>query len=246
MIKERTSINGKKVLVTGGTTGIGRAIVLLLAEEGATVLTLGRNQDVLDETLTQTEGLPGAVRGLTADVSEREEIQRIFEYLDNKLGGIDVLVANAGIASEPLDKASEEDWRYVVETNLVAYMSCAKAAIDRMKDSGGGQLIFISSISAETKSPGTSVYATTKAGIDAFAETLRKEVADKNIRVSSIQPGSVKSDMQEASPKEQEEAVAKEEMLAAEEVAEAVQFLMTRSEGCNISTLRIEPRLEEY
>jgi len=245
MIKERTSVEGKRVLVTGGTTGIGRAIVQLLAGQGASVLTLGRNADVLNETLALTKNLPGVVLGLTADVAERDGIKQIFDEVDAKLGGIDILIANAGISAGPLDEANEDDWRYVVETNLVAYMSCAKAAIERMKTSGGGHLVFISSISAEMKSPGTSVYATTKAGIDAFSETLRKEVADENIRVSSVQPGSVKSDMQEASAKEQEEAVAKEEMLSAEEVAEAVHFVVTRSPRCDIVNLRIEPRLEE-
>jgi 3-hydroxy acid dehydrogenase/malonic semialdehyde reductase len=246
MIRERTSLEGKRVLVTGGTTGIGRAIVFLLAEEGATVLTLGRNQDVLEETLAQAEGKQGKVFGLTADVAEKDQIGYIFSEVDSKLGGIDILIANAGISADPLDETSEDDWRYVVETNLVAYMSCAKASIDRMKAGDGGHLVFISSISAELKSPGTSVYATTKAGVDAFAETLRKEVADTNIRVSSIQPGSVKSDMQESSPEEQEEAVAREEMLAAEEIAEAVQFILTRSSRCDIVNLRIEPKLEEY
>jgi 3-hydroxy acid dehydrogenase/malonic semialdehyde reductase len=246
MIRERTSLEGKRVLVTGGTTGIGRAIVLLLAQEGAKILTLGRNKDVLEETLALAEGKQGKVFGLTADVAEKEQIKYIFSEVDSKLGGIDILIANAGISADPLDETSEEDWRYAVETNLVAYMSCAKASIDRMKTGDGGHLIFVSSISAELKSPGTSVYATTKAGVDAFAETLRKEVADKNIRVSSIQPGSVKSDMQELSPEEQEEAVAREEMLAAEEIAEAVQFILTRSPRCDIVNLRIEPRLEEY
>lgn len=246
MLKEHMSLAGKRVLVTGGTTGIGRAIVFMLMDEGARVLTFGRDEKVLQETIETARKKKGELFGLSADVASEQDVVRIYSELDAKLGGIDILVANAGIAGDGLAEASEKDWRYVVETNLVGYMSCAKAAIERMRAGPGGQLVFIGSISAELKSPGTSVYATTKAGIEAFAETLRKEVADMNIRVSSIQPGSVKSDMQESSPEEQELAITRHEMLAAEEIAEAVQFIITRAARCDVVNLRIEPRLEDY
>jgi 3-hydroxy acid dehydrogenase/malonic semialdehyde reductase len=153
MIRERTSLEGKRVLVTGGTTAIGRSIVFLLAEEGATVLTLGRNQDGLEETLAQAEGKQGKVFGLTADVTEKEQIKYIFSEVDSKLGGIHILIDNAGISADPLDETSEDDWRYVVETNLVAYMSCAKASIDRMKAGDGGGISFSLVQSAQNSNP---------------------------------------------------------------------------------------------
>jgi 3-hydroxy acid dehydrogenase/malonic semialdehyde reductase len=247
MLKERMSLEGKRVLVTGGTTGIGRATVILLVAEGAHVLTFGRDKKDLAEVVSLAEGGRGKVYGTIADVSSKKELARVFSELDITLGGLDILVACAGIASEPLDEASDDEWRYVIETNLVGYMAAAKAAIDRMKtQEEGGQLVLIGSISAELKSPGESVYATTKAAIQAFAETLRKEVADKNIRVSCIQPGSVESDMQEASAEEQRVAVERHEMLEAEEIAEAVQFIVTRSTRCDVVNLRMEPRLEDY
>lgn len=105
--------------------------------------------------------------------------------------------------------------------------------------------MFVGSISSEIKTEGESIYAATKAGLQTFAETLRKEVGDKNIRVSVIQPGSVAPPMQPASEEEQQEAIAEHEMLYAEEIAEAIRFVLTRSERNDIVNLRIEPRIQK-
>jgi NADP-dependent 3-hydroxy acid dehydrogenase YdfG len=171
----------------------------------------------------------------------RQDIELVFEAVDARLGGIDVLIANAALGAEPIHEMEEDDWREVVETNLVGYMSCTRAALKRMMAQGGGQIVLVSSISPDIKKTGESVYAATKGGIDAFGLTLRKEVADANIRISVIQPGSTGSDMQPCSAEEQREAIARQEMLFAEEVAEAILFVLTRSARCDIPVLRIEP-----
>jgi 3-hydroxy acid dehydrogenase / malonic semialdehyde reductase len=155
-----------------------------------------------------------------------------------------MLVACAALGAQPLHEMEDEDWRYVIDTNLVGYLACTRAAIKRM-ERGGGHLLLVGSISSEIKAPGESVYSATKAGIQAFAETLRKEVADRNIKVTVIQPGSVTTDMQECSEEEKRAAVACDEMLHAEEIAEAIQFALTRSARADVVTLRIEPRLQK-
>jgi len=238
-----TGLQGKRVLVTGGTTGIGRATVKLLADQGARVLTFGRHEAELQASLANA-GLP-AQAGLIADVADRNGLEVVFAALDERLGGIDALVACAALGADPLAEMEEDDWRYVVETNLVGYLACADRALRRMEAQGGGHLLFVGSISTEIKAPGESVYAATKGGVKAFAETLRKEVADRNIRVSVIEPGSVGSDMQPCSPEEQREAISRHEMLYAEEIAEAIVFALTRSERCDVLNLRIEPRLQK-
>lgn len=241
-----TSLSAKRVLVTGGTTGIGRATVKLMASQGARVLTFGRDQEALEDALASAEGLDGEVTGFTADVGSREGVEQVFAQVDDQLGGIDMLVCCAALGAEPLHEMEEDDWRYVIETNLVGYLSCARHAIKRMEQSGGGHLLFVGSISSTIKAPGESVYSATKAGIDAFAETLRKEISeDKNIKISVIQPGSVSTDMQECSDDEKAEAIANHEMLYAEEIAEAIVFSMTRSPRCDVVTLRIEPRVQK-
>lgn len=245
MSVETTSLAGKRVLVSGGTTGIGRATVKLLAKQGARVLTFGRHDAELQDSLEDARDGVGEVHGMIADVATREGVQTIFGEVDEWLGGIDILIANAALGAEPLHEMAEEDWRYVIDTNLVGYLSCARAAIERMEPAGGGHLLFVSSISPHIKAVGESVYAATKGGVNAFAETLRKEIADKNIKVSVIEPGSVGTDMQECTIEQQRAAIAGHEMLYAEEIADVIAFALTRSPRADILNLRIEPRLQK-
>lgn len=240
-----TSLAGKRILVTGGTTGIGRESVALLARQGARVLTVGRNEPELDDSLAYALERGGTVTGLTADAATREGIERMFAAVDDELGGIDMLVACAGLGAQPIHEMADEDWRYVIETNLVGYLACARAAIKRMERQGGGHLLFVGSISTEIKAAGESVYSASKAGVQAFAETLRKEIADRNIKVSVIQPGSVDTDMQECTAEEKRQAVAQHEMLQAAEIAEAIEFVLTRSPAADVVNLRIEPRIQK-
>lgn len=244
-MQDQVNIEGKRILVTGGTTGIGRATVALLAQEGGRVLTFGRHQPELDEALSNAGGAPGSVDGLIADVAKKEDIEQVFAAVDDKLGGLDVLISNAGLSAGPVHEMAEDEWRYVVETNLLGSFSTARQAIQRMQKQGSGHLVFVGSISAENESAGESVYAATKAGLRTFAETLRKEVGDKNIRVSLIEPGSVATPMQPSSSEEQQQAIASHEMLYAEEIAEAIHFVLTRSERNDIVNLRIEPRIQK-
>lgn len=236
------SLKDKKILVTGGTTGIGRAIVRLLADQGAQVATFGRDPQALGDAMAVFADLPGTVHGFTADLGTREGIARIFEEVDARLGGIDALVSNAALGAGPLDEADDEEWRQVVEVNLVGAMAVTRGALKRFADAG--HVVVIGSISADIRAPGESVYSATKAGLQAFSETLRKEVQERGIRISLVEPGSVGSDMQESSPEEQREKIARHEMLYAEDIAEAVGFILSRPERADVVTLRIEPRIQ--
>ena len=241
----RTSLAGKRVLLTGGTTGIGRATVLQLAAAGARVLTFGRHERELHDMLAQVGHGGGEVIGLTADVTSPDDIEKVFAEVDNQFGGIDILICNAALGANPIHEMEDAEWRYVIETNLIGYLACAQAALKRMRPAGKGHILFVSSISVEIKAVGESVYSATKAGIQAFAETLRKEIAAENIKISVIQPGSVRTDMQECSEAEKREAVANDEMLEPEEIADAIVFVLTRSPRADVLNLRIEPRLQK-
>ena len=236
-----TTLSGKRILVTGGTTGIGRETVKQLVAQGAHVLTFGRSQGPLDEVMEEARAVGGQVFGITADAGTKDGLDKVFVAVDEMLAGLDMLVACAALGADPLTEMAEDDWRYVIETNLVAYLASAQRAITRMEKAGGGHLLFVGSISTEIKAAGESVYSATKAGIQAFAETLRKEIsAEKNIRVSVIQPGSVETDMQECTDEEKAEAVKNQQMLQSEEVAGAILWVLTRPRA-NIVNLRIEP-----
>lgn len=245
MAIETTTLKGKRVLVTGGTTGIGRAIVARFAAEGARILTFGRHAPELEDSLANARQYGADVHGLVADVTRQEALLAVFSALDEMLGGLDILVANAGMGVGSVQDTPENEWRTAVETNFVGYLASVDHAIPRLKTAGGGHIVFIGSISAEAQSPGASVYAATKAGVETYAKTLRKEVMDKNIKVTLVEPGSVGADMQEKSPEEQREAIANHEMLFAEELADVVTFALTRSARVDISVMRVEPRIQK-
>ena len=241
---EKTDLNGKRILVTGGTTGIGRATGAQLAAEGARILTFGRHEAELNDSLENARKAGGDVQGLTADVATAEGVAQVFAAVDEKLGGLDILVNNAGVSIKPVQEMSDEDWRYGVETDFVGYLACARAAIERMKTSGG-HIVFVGSVSAEFLSPGTSTYAAAKAGIHAYAEILRKEVAKQNIKVTLIEPGLVSADLQGFPVEKQREMIEQNKMLMAEELADTIVFSLTRSARTDVVSLRVEPRLQD-
>jgi len=237
------SLTGKRVLLTGGSTGIGRATLAVLARAGARVLTCARHMDELRVALEQA-GLDPAM-GVEADISRPEDIERIFAAVDERLGGLDILIGNAATGAGPLAETADQEWRYAAETNLLGTIACTRAALGRMEAAGGGQVVLISSISAEMLAPGESVYAATKGGLNAFGLTLRKEVSDRNIRVSLVEPGSVGTDMQDMSREEQRAAIDRHEMLFAEDLAEAIRWIVTRPPRAAVPMLRIEPTKEK-
>lgn len=236
------AMDGKTVLVTGGTTGIGRAIAIELARAGAKVLIFGRHKPELDDAMASLEDTMGEAEGMIADQSKPEDIQKVFAKA-KAMGGLSAVIANAGISAEGLADVSDKEWRYAMETNLLGYLDVAKRAAEAFEGKKG-DIILVGSVSADNRSKGTSVYTATKAGIQGFADSFRKEMGEKNVRVSLIEPGSVGSDMQECTPEEQRKKIAKAEMLKAEDIAELVTFILTRPDRCTISSVRFEERVQ--
>jgi 3-hydroxy acid dehydrogenase / malonic semialdehyde reductase len=234
-------LEDKLMLVTGGTTGIGRAITIELARLGANVLIFGRHKKELGDALAAITDVPGKVEGMIADQSKSEDVVKVFKKARD-MGKLSALVANAGISAEGLADLSDKEWRYAMETNLLGYMDVAKRAVDAF-DGGKGDIILIGSVSAENRSKDSSVYTASKAGIQGFAHAFRKEMGSKGVRVSLIEPGSVGSDMQDSSPEEQRKKIAQSKMLKAEDIAELVSFILTRPSRCTISAVRIEERV---
>lgn len=239
---EQPALRGKKAIVTGGTTGIGRATAVLLASEGAKLFVCGRTPAHLDDALARI-GEVGEGSGINVDLARREDVHRFFAAADEYLGGLDVAVINAAIAAEGLADTSEEDMRYQIATDLTAYLATTQAAIDRMK--AGGDIVLIGSMSAVSLSAGTSVYAAAKAGVQGFASALRKELSEKNIRVGLIEPGFTGADFQEPDypPEKQAELIRQHKMLRAEDIAVAVHYMLTQPRRVDVSLMRVETRL---
>ncbi|HEY0622500.1 SDR family oxidoreductase [Sphingomonas sp.] len=242
---ESTVLHGKRVLVTGGAGGVGRAVAARMVQQGARVLLSDRGElDLRQVTESiRTSGAEGEIESVTADLSNASGLGRMFERVDDWLGGLDILVACAGVGSGPLMEMSEPDWRYVIESNLVSYVACTQGAIERMRAQGNrdGIVILVGSISVHIKAVGESVYNASKGGVASFAETLRKEMIPDGIRVTLIEPGAIGSAMQPYSAAERAQQIAEHKMLPPEQVAEAILFAATRPPGIDVVTLRIEP-----
>ncbi len=237
------SLEGKKILITGGTTGIGREIARILAADGATVIIFGRDENAMREALESLkESATGeAPIGFTADTATEEGIRSIFSEVD-KAGGLDVLVANAALGYEGIMSGEYKDWQYIVNVNLLGYLACTHEAARRMQSAGKkGHIVYIGSMSADTRDPKSSVYVATKSGIQGFSAAVRKELNPKGIRVSLIEPGAVDTDMQEQPTEEKRQKVQEGKMLTSEDIAEAVHFVLTRPERCDVVEMKIRP-----
>jgi NADP-dependent 3-hydroxy acid dehydrogenase YdfG len=237
------AIAGRKVIVTGGSSGIGRAITLLLASEGAEVLTCARDNQTLNEASRDFEDAEGTVHTVVADLSEREGVERVFSEADDKLGEIDAVVCNAALPAGTVIDADYQDIQTVVQTNLLGYLACCREAVQRMKARKSGHIVLIGSMSADVREKGSSIYVATKSGIQGFSESLRKEVNELGIKVTLIEPGAVGSDMQ--SDKEHHAAKADAlKMLKAEDIAACVQYCLTQPKRCDIVAVSIRPHLQ--
>jgi 3-hydroxy acid dehydrogenase/malonic semialdehyde reductase len=241
-----TSLAGKRVLITGGAGGVGRAVAERMAANGARVLIADRGELELRGVV---ESLAGSrqIEAVTADLSSATGLERMFARVDSWLGGLDILVACAGVGSGPLMEMDDAAWRYVIESNLVSYVACTKGAIDRIKAAGtrDGMIILVGSISVHIKAVGESVYNASKGGVASFAETLRKELIPESIRVTLIEPGAIGSAMQPYSAEERDREMEAYKMLPPAEVAEAILFAATRPQGVDVVTLRIEPLVQK-
>lgn len=239
------SVEGKNILVTGGTTGIGRATALFLARLGANVVIVGRHEQEMNDALRDiSSNAMGKIHGLIADLSNEEDIKRVFEYTDAKLGQPDVLVNNAAIGFGSVTDGTYAEIEYAVKSNLLAYLGCSAEAVKRMKDKGSGHIVNIGSMSADVREVNSSVYVATKAGIQGFSESLRKQVNKDGIKVSLIEPGAVDTDMQEEDPETKKQHVKDLEMLTADDIAMSVLYCISQPKRCDIVELKIRPHLQ--
>jgi NADP-dependent 3-hydroxy acid dehydrogenase YdfG len=241
-----TDLTGLGVIITGGTTGIGRATAILLAQKGANVLITGQSSEHLDEALESIKetGPQGNFDGITADLATKEGVEAVFNKADETIGNLDVLINNAALAYQGVSDGGYEDWERVVKTNLLGYIGCTRGALDRMTQQGRGHVILIGSMSADVRETGSSIYVATKAGIQGFAEAVRKEVNEKGIKVTLIEPGAVGTDMQPANTDEQQQNQENLEMLKAEDIAAAIIYTLQQPFRCDVVELKIRPHLQ--
>jgi len=239
------NIDGKRIVITGGTTGIGKATAQLLASLGGIIFIFGRDTDDFTNAIKAIKDqAKGEVYGITADVTLKEDIDLIWKKIDQTLGGIDILINNAALPANGIVEEEYENIKYILEANILGYISFTKEAVSRMKSQQEGHIVNIGSMSAETHEETGTVYVATKSAIRGFTAALRKEINELGIKVSLIEPGAVTSDMQPAPKEEQRQQIEKMEMLEAEDIAMSVLFCLSQPKRSDIVTLQVRPHLQ--
>ncbi len=240
MQNDPSPLNGKRIIITGGTTGIGRSAAFLLAQAGANVFICGRHQQALQEALEEGENKGIILSGTTADISKNEDVQKLFDQANERLGGLDILIANAAVSGGSV--TDEEEWRYVIDTNLSGTIDCVVHAVRVWEgNTKGRHIVLIGSMSADVREKGSSIYVATKSALQGFSESLRKELNPKGIHVHLVEPGRTRSDLSDGSDEEERQKIAEGTLLAAEDIAHALLYLLSQPERCSVVDLKIRP-----
>ncbi len=225
-LKERVA------LVTGGAQGIGRAVALTLARNGADVVISDVNQEKAEQTAAEISGLGRRSMALKADVAREDDVEKMVEAVLERFGRIDILVNNAGIARDKLIlRMSEGDWDAVLNVNLKGTFNCTKTVLKYMSRQRSGKIVNIASVVGEMGNAGQANYAASKAGVIGLTKTVAREFAQRGINVNAVAPGYIQTSMTEAIPEKAKEELKRmipmERLGTPEDVAEAVLFLVS-------------------
>lgn len=190
------TLKGCAALVTGGTRGVGRAVAARLVREGATVAICGRSPTVVDQAVQTIGASGGKIAGVAADISSLDGVEQLFTFVDRDLGGLDVLVNNAGIAVlRPAADLSPEEWQQTLATNLSAGFYCSREAIPRFRKRGGGFIVNIGSLLGKTAVASGAAYCASKFGLNGLSEAMMLDCRRENIGVCTILPGSIDTEL---------------------------------------------------
>jgi NAD(P)-dependent dehydrogenase (short-subunit alcohol dehydrogenase family) len=194
-----TRFTGRTALVTGAGSGIGRAIALAFAAEGAQVVVAGRGREPLTETVRLIEEAGGKALMVTGDVARDAEIQAVVDAAVDRFGSLDVAVNNAGVfrGGQPLAELSSADWQEQLDINLTGMFLALRAEIRQMRSqpSGGAIVNIASTFGAHTRSPGAAAYAATKAAVSALTRGAALDHIHDGVRINAVSPGAVDTPM---------------------------------------------------
>ncbi|PAV13667.1 oxidoreductase [Methanosarcina spelaei] len=189
------SLAGQTALVTGGSKGIGRAICLALAKEGANIIIAARNESEIKETMDKLKEMGSKSLAIQADVRSEEDVRRLISMTIDKCGKLDILINNAGVAyKKRLEETTLEEYEKIIDTNLKGVFLCTKYAIPYIRGSKNGKIINISSVGGLHGLPEFSVYCASKFGVNGITESIASEL-EGEIKVYAVCPGAVDTDM---------------------------------------------------
>ena len=227
-------LNGKIVLVTGATRGIGKAIALTLGNAGATVIGTATSEAGASNVSQMLDDEKISGKGMVLNVTNKDQISNLHDTIKNDFGSVDILVNNAGITRDNiLLRMKEDEWEDIINTNLSSIYKMSKSVLRGMIKKRSGRIISITSVVGAMGNAGQSNYAAAKAGIIGFTKSLAREVGIRGVTVNAVAPGFIETDMTDSLPDEQKEFLASQipmgRLGTVDEVAQAVLFLAGES-----------------
>ncbi|MDX2151097.1 MAG: SDR family oxidoreductase [Bryobacteraceae bacterium] len=231
------ALEGRRAVITGGTRGIGFAVARRLLEAGAAVAVCGRSNDGVEKAVAELTSLasdPDKVAGYPADITNRDQVSKLFEFVDQRLGGVDVLVNNAGIGLfANVADITFDEWRSVLDTNLTGAFLCSHEAVGRMRKRGGGAIVNISSLAGKNAFAGGAAYNASKFGLNGFTEAMMLDLRYDNIRVSTVAPGSVATEFRSGGSADWK--------IQPEDVADVVFMILSMPSRTLVSSVELRP-----
>jgi NAD(P)-dependent dehydrogenase (short-subunit alcohol dehydrogenase family) len=196
---ENMRLAGKVAIVTGGGSGMGRAIVLAFVREGARVVVADRDQQTADKTVSLVKEAGGEAVAVKVDVTKKAETLQMRDEAVRAFGRIDILINNAGARClKGFLEHTEEDWHHMLNVNLTGHFLCSQAVVPNMLENGKGKIVNLASIAAHTGRPDRVAYCAAKAGVMGLTRAMAMDLRGKNICVTAISPGSIATPMNEA------------------------------------------------
>jgi NADP-dependent 3-hydroxy acid dehydrogenase YdfG len=251
MSESTQPLTGKVALVTGASSGIGEATAIALAGAGAAVAIGARRRDRLDALAGKLRDGGARVLQLDLDVTDEEACAAAVARTRDELGGLDVLVNNAGVMLlGTIVGADTEDWRRMIQTNVMGVMYMTAAAIEGMVEQGSGDIVNMSSVAGRQARKGAGVYNASKWAVNAFSESLRQEVTGRGVRVGLVEPGAVATELTDHITQPDAKAASVQmytsmRALQPEDIARAVLYLVTQPPHVAVNEILIRPTDQE-
>ena len=244
------NIQGKVVVITGASSGLGEAAARLLSAQGAGVVMGARRVDRLQSLADELTRNGRKALAVTTDVTHRDQVKNLVDAAVQKFGRIDVMINNAGIMPRaPLERLTIDDWDRTVDVNIKGVLYGIAAALPQMKKQKSGHMIFVSSVAGHRVGPDFAVYAATKHAVRVLAEGFRQEVKPYNIRTTIISPGAVATELPnsvtEPDIAERVHKFYEDTAIPAESFAQAVLFAMSQPEEVDVNEILFRPTRQE-
>jgi NADP-dependent 3-hydroxy acid dehydrogenase YdfG len=244
------NIEGKVIVITGASSGLGEAAARMLSAQGAVLMLGARRKDRLDALCAELTGAGGRAASLATDVADKDQVAALVDAAVAQFGRIDVLINNAGLMPNSLlERLKVEDWERMIDVNIKGVLYGVAAALPHMQRQMSGHIINVSSVAGHKVRPGTAVYSATKHAVRVISEGLRMEVKPYNIRTTIISPGAIATELTDSITEGDVQAAAKAQYrtaVSADSFARVVAFAIGQPQDIDINEILFRPTTQEY